>query len=266
MRPLLAVALAVTAGCAADAPKPAATAPAEPATATVNGVALPQSHLEYMVRQQRSRGMPDNALTRASVREELINRELLAQEAQRSGLVGEAEARTQMEIARRDALVNAYVRERLRKQPITDEEVRQEYERAKAQTGGTEYRARHILVDTEEQANALIARLNGGARFDQLAAEHSRDPGSSRRGGDLDWNVPHGYDKTFSEAMVRLQKGSYTREPVRTRFGMHIIQLDDVRGVAFPPLAEVRQRIEQVLTQTRIDEAVRELRAKAKVE
>lgn len=234
--------------------------------ATVNGVAVPQSHLEYMVRQHRSRGAPDNAHTRASVREELINRELLAQEAQRSGLVGEAEARTQLEIARRDVLVSAYVRERLRKQPITDEEVRLEYERAKAQTGGTEYRARHILVETEEHAKALIARLAGGARFDQLAAEHSRDPGSSHRGGDLDWNVPHGYDKTFADAMVKLEKGSYTREPVRTRFGVHIIQLEDVRGATFPPLAELRQRIEQLLTQKRVDEAVRELRAKAKVE
>jgi peptidyl-prolyl cis-trans isomerase C len=261
--PLLA-ATALLAGCAADAPRTAPTS--EPAIATVNGVKVPQSHMEFMMRQQRTRGAPDSAQTRAAVREELINREILAQEAQRSGIAGEADSQTHLEIARRDALVSLFVRDRLRKQPISDEEVRREYERAKVQTGEREYRARHILVSTEEQAKALIARLESGARFDQLAEQHSMDPGSSQRGGDLDWNVPQGYDKTFAEAMVRLEKGAYTREPVRTRFGVHIIQLDDVRGVRFPPLAEVRERIEQRLTQDRIDEAVRELRAKAKVE
>jgi peptidyl-prolyl cis-trans isomerase C len=264
----LAVALAITAGCATDAPKPVAvaTAAAEPAMATVNGVAVPQSHMDYMVRQQRSRGAPDNAQTRASVREELINRELLAQEAQRTGIVGEAEARAQMEIARRDVLVSAYVRDRLRRQPITDDEIRREYERVRAEAGEREYRARHILVGTEQEAQSLIAQLNNGARFAELAGKHSADPGSASRGGDLDWNVPQVFDRAFGEAMMKLEKGSYTRQPVRTRFGFHIIQVDDVRITRFPDLAQARERIQQQLTQKRIDEAVRELRAKAKVE
>ena len=134
------------------------------------------------------------------------------------------------------------------------------------EVGEKEYRARHILTDSEAQAKALIAELDKGARFDELAAKHSRDPGSSQRGGDLDWNVPQVFDRTFGEAMMKLEKGRYTKEPVRTRFGFHIIQVDDVRVTRFPALADVRQRIEQQLTQNRIDEAVRALREKAKVE
>jgi peptidyl-prolyl cis-trans isomerase C len=268
------LAMAVLAGCAADAtkpvpepaPKPAARAPAEAALAMVNGVAVPQSHMEFLLRQQISRGAPDNAQTRAMVKEELINRELIVQEARRTGLADATEVRTQAELASRDALITAYVRERLRKQPITEAEIQQEYERVRAQMGDKEYRARHILTDSDEQAKALIAQLDKGARFEELATRHSLDPGSKQRGGDLEWNVPQVFDRTFAEAMMKLEKGRYTKEPVRTRFGFHVIRLDDVRVTRFPSLAEVRQRIQQQLTQHRIDEAVRELRAKAKVE
>lgn len=263
--PLL-LATALLAGCAADAPKSTAKAPAEAAVATVNGVPVPQAHMDFLLRQQMSRGAPDNAQTREMVKEELINRELIVQEARRTGLADGVEVRTQAELASRDALVSAYVRERLVKQPITEADIQQEYERVRAEVGEKEYRARHILTDSDEQAKALIAQLDKGARFEELAMSHSMDPGSGQRGGDLEWNVPQVFDRTFAEAMMKLEKGRYTKEPVRTRFGFHVIRLDDVRVTRFPPLAEVRQRVQQELTQKRIDEAVRELRAKAKVE
>jgi len=259
----LVVAAGVLAGFASAAP---AQAPAEGAVATVNGVPVPQAHMEYLLRQQMSRGAPDNPQTREMVREELINRELIVQEARRTGLADATEVRTQAELASRDAVVTAYVRERLRKQPISEAEIQQEYERVRAQMGDKEYRARHILTDSDEQAKALIAELEKGAPFEELATKHSMDPGSRQRGGDLEWNVPQVFDRAFAEAMVKLDKGRYTKEPVRTRFGFHVIRLDDVRVTRFAPLAEVRQRIQQQLTQSRIDEAVRELRAKAKVE
>jgi len=266
----LVAAVALIAGCATEAPKPVASEapkpPAEPSVATVNGVPLPQSQLDFMVRQQTSRGAPDNPQTRATVREELINRELLAQEAQRAGIASEAEIRTQAEVSRRDMLVGAYVRDLLRKQPITDAEVQQEYDRVRAEVGDKEYRARHILVGSEAEAKALIAELDQGVPFAELARKHSKDPGSSQRGGDLDWNVPQVFDRAFGEAMTKLEKGRYTKEPVRTRFGFHVIMIDDVRVVRFPSLAEVRQRIENQLTQQRVQDAVRQLRAKAKVE
>jgi peptidyl-prolyl cis-trans isomerase C len=154
----------------------------------------------------------------------------------------------------------------VRKHPVTDADVEKEYERVKANQGSREYKARHILVETEDQAKGLIADLKKGAKFDELAQKHTKDTGTKERGGDLDWNSPAVFDKQFSEAMVKLDKGKYTEAPVRTRFGFHVIQLDDVREAKFPALADVKPRIQQQLTQNRVDEMVRGLRAKAKVE
>jgi peptidyl-prolyl cis-trans isomerase C len=236
------------------------------AIATVNGVAVPRARQDLLMQQQASRGMPDNDQTRAMVRDELINREIIAQEAQKSGFTKNPDVQAQIEMARQEALVGAYIRDWVRKNPITDADVQKEYDRVKAQAGDKEYKARHILVESEDQAKSLIAELKKGAKFDELASKNSKDPGTAQRGGDLDWNVPGQYDRQFSEAMVRLEKGKYTETPVRTRFGFHIIQLDDVRAVKFPALNEVRQRLSQQIAQNRIEELVKSLRAKAKVE
>ena len=238
----------------------------EPPVAKVNGVSVPNSYMEFMMAQQRQRGAPDNEQTRHMVREELVNREIIMQEAQKAGLAKKPEVQTQVEIARQEIMVGAYLRDWVSKHPVSDAEVQKEYERAKAQTGDKEYRARHILVDNEDQAKSVIAELKKGGDFAELARKNSKDPGSKERGGDLDWNVPGAFDKTFSDAMVKLQKGQFTETPVQTRFGFHIIQLDDVRQTRFPAYAEVRPRIQQQLTQNKIDELIRGLRAKAKVE
>ncbi|HUQ73446.1 MAG TPA: peptidylprolyl isomerase [Burkholderiales bacterium] len=248
------------------AKKSAAKPRAVDAVATVNGVAVPSARLDFLLQQQRQRGAPDNDQTRAMIREELVNREVVVQEAQRSGLAKSAEVQTQMDIARQEILVGAYLRDWVRKHPVTDAEIQKEYDRARATSGDKEYRARHILVETEDQAKALIADLKKGAKFDELASKNSKDTGSKERGGDLDWSVPSAYDKQFSDAMVKLEKGKYTEAPVQTRFGYHVIQLDDVRQTKFPLLAEVKPRIQQQLAQHKIDELVRGLRAKAKVE
>ena len=251
---------------AAARAKPAAKAAAKDAVATVNGVAVPGSRMEFMMEQQRGRGAPDNQQSRTMMREELVNREVVAQEAQKSGLAKSPEVQMQMDIARQEILVGAYLRDWVRKHPVSDADVEREYERAKAQSGDKEYRARHILVESEDQAKALIADLKKGANFAELATKNSKDTGSKERGGDLDWNVPGAFDKQFSDAMVKLDKGKYTEAPVQTRFGYHVIQLDDVRPIRFPGLAEVKQRIQQQLAQHRVDELIRVLRAKAKVE
>jgi len=127
--------------------------------------------------------------------------------------------------------VSAYIRDWVRKHPITDDDVQKEYERAKAQTGDKEYKARHILLETEDQAKGMIAELKKGGKFDELATKNSKDNGTKDRGGDLDWNVPSVFDPQFAEAMVKLEKGKYTETPVRTRYGFHVIQLDDARQV-----------------------------------
>ena len=234
--------------------------------ARVNGVAVPRARQDLLMQQQGARGMPDNDQTRAMVRDELINREVLYQEAQKAGVGKKPEVQAQVDMARQDVVVSAYVRDWVRTHPVTDADVQKEYDRAKSQTGDKEYRARHILVETEEQAKGLIDELKKGGKFEDLATKNSKDPGSAQRGGDLDWNVPGTYDKQFADALVKLEKGKYTDTPVRTRFGYHIIMLEDVRPVKFPALNEVRQRISQQITQGRIEELVKSLRAKAKVE
>ena len=234
--------------------------------ARVNGVAVPRARQDLLMQQQGAHGMPDNEQTRALVRDELINREVLYQEAQKAGVGKKPEVQAQVDMARQDVVVSAYVRDWVRTHPVTDADVQKEYDRAKSQTGDKEYRARHILVETEEQAKGLIDELKKGGKFEDLATKNSKDPGSAQRGGDLDWNVPGTYDKQFADALVKLEKGKYTDTPVRTRFGYHIIMLEDVRPVKFPALNEVRQRISQQITQGRIEELVKSLRAKAKVE
>jgi peptidyl-prolyl cis-trans isomerase C len=234
--------------------------------AKVNGVAVPRARQDLLMQQQGTRGMPDNEQTRALVRDELINREVLYQEAQKTGVGKKPEVQAQLDMARQEVMVSAYVRDWVRTHPVTDADVQKEYERAKSQAGDKEYRARHILVETEEQAKSLIDELKKGGKFEDLATKNSKDPGSAQRGGDLDWNVPGTYDKQFADALVKLDKGKYTDTPVHTRFGYHVIMLEDVRPVKFPALNEVRQRISQQITQTRIDELVKSLRAKAKVE
>jgi peptidyl-prolyl cis-trans isomerase C len=248
------------------AAKGAAKAPSKDIIAKVNGVPVPKARADAMILQQQARGTPDSEQTRAMVREELVNREIVAQEAAKAGFAKTPEVQAQMESARQEILVGAYIRDWLHKHPISDAEIQQEYDRAKGQTGDQEYKARHILVETEDQAKAMIAELKKGAKFEELATKNSKDTGTKERGGDLDWNVPGVFDKQFSEAMVKLEKGKYTETPVRTRFGFHVIQLDDVRAVKFPSLAEVKPRIQQQLVQGKIEELVRGLRAKAKIE
>jgi peptidyl-prolyl cis-trans isomerase C len=252
---------------AEKAAKPAAKPAAKGGNiATVNGVAVPQARAEFMMQQQAQRGAPDNEQMRKAVREELINREVLAQEAQRTGAARVPEVQTQLDMLRQEILVQYYLRDFARKNPISEAEIQKEYDRAKAQHGDKEYKARHILVETEDQAKGLIGELKKGAKFDELASKNSKDTGSAQRGGDLDWNVPATFDKQFSDAMVKLEKGKYSEAPVKTRFGFHIIQLDDVRPAKFAALGEVRPRIQQMLVQNKIDELIKGLRAKAKIE
>jgi len=247
--------------------KPAA--PAAPATgpvATVNGVAIPRQRADFVIRQQTARGAQDSDALRARVREVLINNEVIAQEANKAGTAKKAEVQMQLEMARQEIVVNSYVNDWILKHPPSDAEIQTEYDRAKASTGTTEYKARHILVESEDEAKKLIADLKKGGRFDELAKTSSKDPGSKDRGGDLDWQIPGVFEKTFADAMVGLQKVKMTEAPVRTRFGFHIIQLDDTRPVKIPPLAEVKPQIQQRLMQIKVDQMVSELRKKAKVE
>jgi len=242
--------------------KPAASGP----VATVNGVQIPRQRLEMVVRQQTARGAQDNDRLRAQVREALINNELLIQEANRSGVAKKPEVLQQLDLSRQEVIANAMVAEHIRSRPISDADIQKEYERAKVQTGDKEYKARHVLVSTEEDAKNVLAELKKGTKFDEIAQKRSLDEGTRPKGGDLDWNVPSNFDKAFADALVKLEKGKMTEVPVRSRFGFHVIVLDDVRPVNFPPLAQVRQQIQQRLVGQRVEVFIRELRTKSKIE
>lgn len=240
-------------------------AAAADSVATVNGVAIPATRAEAMLAEQRAQGAPDGEQLQNAVREELIRREVLAQEANKKGLDEKSDVQAQMDMARQAILIRAYLQDFVRSNPVSEADVKKEYETIKSRMGAKEYKPRHVLVETETEAKAVIARLQNGTPFEEVAKE-SRDPGSRERGGDLGWSNPAMFVKPFSDAMVKLQKGKYTSTPVKSDFGYHVIQLDDVRDVKAPAFDEVKPQLEQRLQQQKVERHVLELREKAKVE
>ncbi len=233
--------------------------------AKVNGVAIPQSMGDALLAAQKAQGAPDSAELKNAVREELIRRELLVQEAKKAGLDKKPDLAAQAEAARQDVLIRAYVQQFVKKTPVSDEQLKKQYETIKAQLGATEYKARHILVKEEADAKAIIANLKKGAKFEELAKQ-SIDPGSKDNGGDLGWASAGNFVKPFSDAMVALSKGKYTEAPVKTDFGYHVIQLDDSRPLTVPAFEEIKPRLLQQAQGQAINKMVEALRAKAKVE
>jgi len=233
--------------------------------AVVNGKPVPSSRADAMIKQMAAQGQPDSQQLRAMVKEELINREILLQEADKLGLGSTPEVKNQIDLARQSIVIRALVQDYVKKNPIKDADMRAEYERFKLQAGDKEYRARHILVDKEDDAKAIIAKLKGGAKFEDLAKQ-SKDTGSATNGGDLDWASPASFVKPFSDAMTGLQKGQVTETPVKTQFGYHVIRLDDVRAAKIPPFEEVKPQIAEQLQQQRLQAYQQQLRSKAKVQ
>src|SRR5690606_7891485 len=152
------------------------------------------------------------------------------------------------------------------KNPVTDADTKAEYDKFAAANAGKEYRARHILVDTEAEANAILAAIKGGAKFEDQAKQKSKDPGSGANGGDLDWPSASSYVAEFSEAMVKLDKGQMADAPVKSQFGWHIIRVDDVREAQLPAYDEVKDQIAQQMLQQKMAEYQHSLREKAKVQ
>ena len=233
--------------------------------AVVNGKAVPSSRADAMIKQMASQGQQDSPQLRAMVKEELINREILIQEADKKGLGTSPDVKNQIEIARQSIVIRALVTDYLKAHPVSDADVKAEYDKFKAQAGDKEYHARHILVEKEDDAKAIITKLKGGAKFEDLAKQ-SKDPGSAANGGDLDWASPASFVKPFSDAMVSLQKVQVTETPVKTQFGYHVIKLEDVRAAKVPTMEEVKPQIAESLQQKKLQAYQQELRGKAKIQ
>jgi peptidyl-prolyl cis-trans isomerase C len=196
----------------------------------------------------------------------VILREIFMQEAQKRGVAASAEYKTQMELARQTILIRALFADQQKKNPVTDAEIKAEYDKFASANAGKEFRARHILVEKEDEAKAIIASIKGGAKFEDIAKKQSKDPGSGANGGDLDWANAASYVTEFSEAMVKLDKGQMTETPVKRQFGWHIIRVDDVRQAKLPAFEEVKPQIAQQMQQQKMAEFQKSLREKAKVQ
>ncbi len=234
------------------------------AFATVNGQAISNSVYEAFSSEQKAQGAPDSPELQAAIREELIRREILAQEAKKKGFDKNPNIQGQIELARQAVLIRALLSEHVRANPISDAQLRAEYDAIKASLGNTEYKARHVLVESEEQAKAIIDKLAKGEKFADLAKQ-SKDPGSRDNGGDLGWSSPSAYVKPFADALGQLKKGDYTKAPVKTDFGYHVIQLEDTRALTPPPFDQLKPQLQQRASQQQVEKLVKELRAKAKV-
>ena len=234
--------------------------------AIVNGKAVPLSRVEALVQQVTASGRQVTPEIQAQIKDEVIAREVFMQEALVRGLDATPDFKVQMELARQTILIRSLFADYQKKNPISDEDIKAEYDKFAAANSGKEYRARHILVEKEDKAKAIIAQLKKGAKFEDIAKKESKDPGSGANGGDLDWANPSNYVKEFSEALVGLQKGKMTETPVKTQFGYHIIRLDDVRDAKLPKFDEVKPQVAQQMQQQRMAKFQEELRGKAKVE
>jgi peptidyl-prolyl cis-trans isomerase C len=234
--------------------------------AKVNGVPIPQSRLEFIVKARTLQGQPDSPETRKTLRDDLITEEVIAQEATKKGLDKDPDFMTQLEMARQTALVRAYQVDYIKNHPVGDDELRKEYEAVKAQMGDKEYKAHHVLVGSEAEAKDIIARIKKGAKLEKIAQEKSLDTGSKAKGGELEWSPAASYVQPFGEALTKLTKGQLTEQPVHTNFGYHVIRLDDVRPLKVPPFEEIKQNLAQRVLQRQFASSVNDLRGKARVE
>ncbi|MBK7792772.1 MAG: peptidylprolyl isomerase [Betaproteobacteria bacterium] len=263
-----AVSLLALGACSADKASDAtATAAKGPAVATVNGKAIQQSLVDLVVRQGASSGRPDTPETRQAIVEQLTMQAVVADAAVGKGLDKSEGIAEQIDAVRQSILANAYVQDYIKNNPVTDDALKAEYERIKATLTGSEYKARHILVEKEAEARDIIARLkkDPGA-FAKLARERSKDDGSKGNGGDLGWFDLAGMVPEFGAAVSKLEKGKITDEPVKTQFGYHVIQLEDSKPIEAPPFDEVKPNLAPQVQQQALKKHLDDLKAKARIE
>jgi len=233
--------------------------------AKVNGKVIPANRADVLIANQIAQGQAKTPELEAAVKEELVRREVLAQAATKNGVDKKAEVQAQLDLARQGVIIGAYLNEFAKNVKTSDADVKKEYDGINAAVGKSEYKARHILVESEGEAKDIIAKLKGGAKFEDLA-KASKDPGTKDRGGELGWANQASYVPPFSEAMTKLTKGQYTEVPAQSQFGWHVIKLDDVRELKAPSFDEVKPQIVQRMRQLAVEKHILDLRAKAKVE
>lgn len=258
--------LILTTPGAIAADTPAGATPEKP-LAVVNGVELPQVFANFVRQGRMNRGGTPESLTEESIREAVVTAELMTQEAMRKGLHNAPLVKAALEFQKKELLSKALIEDFVRNNPIEDTAIQAEYNNAKAKAGDTEYRPRHILLASEKEAKAVIAKLTTGkkAKFDDVAKKESKDS-SADNGGDLGWVLPANLVPEFANAMVKMKKGEISKTPVQTKFGWHVIQLNDTRKLDFPEYDKLKNRIASQMQQLQLRKYVQTLSASAKIE
>ncbi|MCV2363420.1 peptidylprolyl isomerase [Paucibacter sp. DJ1R-11] len=235
--------------------------------AIVNGKAVPKARAEQLISQVTKSGQQARTPELENqVKDEVVLREIFMQEAEKRGIPASADYKAQMELARQSILIRELFADHAKKNPVTDADAKAEYDKFKAQNSGEEVRARHILVEKEEDAKALIAQIKAGGKFEELASKNSKDTGSAANGGDLDFAKASSYVPEFAEAITKLKKGEMTDTPVKTQYGYHIIKVEDTREAQFPAFDDVKAQIVQRLQQQKVGAYQQELKSKAKTD
>jgi len=234
--------------------------------ATVNGISIPQARIDLRVKAAAAQGQPDTPELRKAIREDMINLEVISQEAKKKGLDKDTDVIEQTALAKESVLVGAYVQDYAKSHTLSEDQLKQEYEKLKTNLGTKEYKVSHILVDSEDEAKAIIKQLGKKGNFEKIAKEKSKDAGSAEKGGSLGWAVPTNFVAPFANAMLSLKKGTYTKDPVKTQFGWHVIKMDDERSLKVPSFEELKPQIQQRLQQQQIQDMIADLRSKAKIE
>ena len=236
--------------------------------ATVNGKAITQKSMDEFVKLLVSQGATDTPQLRDQVKEEMINRQIFVQAAEKQGVAKDASVQTEIELARQGILVRALMSDYLAKHPVTDAQVQAQYDQLKQQQAGKlEYDVSHILVKDEQTADDLLAQIKADpAKFTDLAKKNSQDPGSAGNGGELGWAPATNYVPTFADAVTKLKKGEMVDKPVQTQYGWHIIKVNDTRPVQFPPLDQVKPQIEEMLRQQTLADYQHKLHDAAKIQ
>jgi peptidyl-prolyl cis-trans isomerase C len=231
--------------------------------AIVNGKAVPTARVEALANQLAKSGRPVTDEVKAQIKDEVITREIFMQEAQKRGLAASKDFKEQMELARQTILIRELFADFQKTSPVTDADLKAEYDKFTAANSGKEYSARHILVEKEEEAKDIVARLKKGEKFEDIAKKMSKDPGSGANGGDLGWSTAANYVPEFSQAMVKLEKGQLTETPVKSQFGWHVIRLEDTRDAKLPSFEELKPQIAQQMQQAKLAQFQDDLRKKA---
>ena len=265
--PLLALssALFLSAPVLAEEAKQSAQFTVPDPVAVVNGTPIPKATFDLYAQQLRGQAQVDSPEASKALVDQLVLEELLVQQANQQKLAEDPEIQQQLKMIERSLLASTVMRRMLNADAPSEEAIKKEYETAIAAMKGKEYKASHILVDSEDKAKEIIAELKKGGQFAELAKTHSSDS-SAANGGELGWFTPSMMVPPFAQAVAQMEKGKYSEQPVQTPFGWHVILLEDTRDTTPPTLEELKPQITQMLQSRKVNDYLEKLRSGAQVE